>query len=208
MRILSGIIVSACLAFAGSAQDISGDRSELSRLDACEDRDPGDIAPFLMECEAHAGFRVMMAASDHSASLAFGDNGQIEQFGSGPMIGGLFTTLGPVIEWRHRDGEDKPYANIVRWRGVLPGYDEATGQMTNEETIITNVLVVSALRTDGPVSACHVAYIDASEISGANELAHEIARTAAPGFACGEDRVMRIDAENPVRIMLRYPSDD
>lgn len=193
MRILSGLLVSACLAFAGSAQDAPGDRSELSRIDACEDRDPGDIAPFLMECESHAGFRVMIAASDHSASLAFGDNGHLAQFGDGPMVGGLFTMLGPVIEWRYHDGEDKPFANIVRWRGVLPGYDEATGQMTNEETIVANVLVVSALRPDGPVSACHVAYIDASEISGANEVAHRVAARYAPGFQCGVSEMMVLD---------------
>jgi len=193
MRLLSGILVSGCLAFTASAQDGSGDRSELSRLDACEDRDPGDIAPFLMECESHAGFRVMMAASDHSASLAFGENGQIEQFAAGPMVGGLFTTLGPVIEWRYHEGEDKPFANIVRWRGVLPGYDEASGQMTNEETIVTNVLVVSALRPDGTVSACPVAHIDAAEIPGANEVAHRVAARYAPGFRCGQSEVMVLD---------------
>ncbi|GJL97253.1 MAG: hypothetical protein DHS20C06_10700 [Hyphobacterium sp.] len=193
MRILSGIIVSACLAFAGSAQDTLGDRSELSRIDACEDRDPGDIAPFLMECESHAGYRVMMAASEHSASLAFGDNGMIEQFGEHPQINGLYVALGPVIEWRHREGEATPYANIVRWRAITPVYDEANGVMTGEEIVSQNVLVVSALRPDGPVSACHVAYIDASEISGANEVAHRVAARYAPGFRCGQSEIMILD---------------
>ena len=189
MRILTIIAALVMLAPLADAQT----HSQLSRIDACEDRDPGDIAPFLMECESHAGYRVMIAASEHSARLSYGDNGVVEQFEQSPEIGGLFTMLGPIIEWRHRDGEAAPFANIVRWRGIMQGYDQGTGQMTAEETVVSNILVVSALDNEDAVSACHVAYIDAAEIPGATEIAHEVAERYVPGFRCGISEIMVLD---------------
>jgi len=194
MRNLAGLMVLMCLTGSAFAQgEVESDRSELSRIDACQDRDPGDFSPFLMECESHAGYRVMIAASEHSARLAFGDNGHREQFEESPEIGGLYTTLGPVIEWRHREGEAEPFANIIRWRGILPEYDEDAGDFTGESSVVSNVLVVSALDNDGEASACHVAYIDAAEIPGANEVAHRVSARYVPGFRCGASEVMVLD---------------
>ena len=197
------IILPVCL-FLFSSMPVWAleDRSETTRIEMCESRDPGDFAHILAECESYAGYRVMLAASEHSARLSFGRNGMLAQFDEAPRIGGLYVALGPVIEWRHRAGEDFPYDNIVRWRCFLPQRDEETGEMTNEEEIIDNVLVVSRLDNDSAMSACHIAYIDATEVYGANEVAHRLARRYAPEFRCGVDPVMRINARSAEQLGL------
>lgn len=175
------------------AQIVSTDRSEYSRLENCQDRDPGDLAPYLEVCEGPQGRDIWLPYSEHSSAMAIGPNGIEAQFDERPVIGGLNMTIGPVIDWRYAEGEDRPYAAIVRYRGMTPEYDPEAGDFTGRTEINDNVLVVMALRDEGPVSACHVAYIDAAEIPGANEVAFRLTARYANNFRCGQSEIMVID---------------
>jgi len=175
------------------AQNISTDRSEYTRLDNCEDRDPGDLAPYLQVCLGPQGQEIWLPYSEHSSAMAIGPDGIEVQLDERPEIGGLYMQIGPVIDWRYAEGEDRPYAAIVRYRGLTPVYDDEAGDYTGETEINNNILVVIALRDQDPVSACHVAYIDAAEIPGANEVAFRLAARYANNFRCGQSEIMVID---------------
>ncbi|WP_421790919.1 hypothetical protein [Hyphobacterium sp.] len=204
MRVILAL-AGALLAATGAAAQ---DRSEFTRFEDCEDRDPGDLAPYLQVCSTPFGFEVWLPYSEHSSAMAIGPNGLEAQFDERPEIGGLNMTIGPVMDWRFRSGEAEPYAGIIRYRGMTPVFDGEIGDFTGEVETNSNILVVLALRPEGEMSACHVAYIDAMEVPNANAVAHTIAASRARDFACAEDEILIVDAENPVRIMLRYPDED
>lgn len=194
MRIVFGAVIAACLAVSALAQDsASGDRSEYTRFEDCEDRDPGPLAPYLQVCTTPYGYDIWFPYSEHSSAMAFGPKGIEAQLDQRPVLSGLDMVIGPVMDWRFRDGETRPYAAIMRYRGQTPVYDQDTAEFTGETETNSNILVVIALPEDGPVSACHVAYIDAMEVPGANEIAHRVASIYAPGFQCGQSETMGLD---------------
>ncbi|WP_421787496.1 hypothetical protein [Hyphobacterium sp.] len=199
MRLFSIIVGFAGLSAVAGAQDLATDRSEFTRLENCEDRDPGDLAPYLQVCEGLGGREIWLPYSEHSSAMAIGHNGIDAQFDERPQLGGLDMIIGPVIDWRLAEGENEPYAAIVRYRGMTPNYNSETGEYTGGVTTNANVLVVIALREDGPVSACHIAYIDAMQVPDANARAHALAADLAAGFRCGQDPVRYVDADNPDR---------
>ena len=199
MRIALILAASVTLTPAVMAQT----RSELSRIEACEELRPSNNGPgSLLECDSHAGYRVRLLAGEHSASVAFGDNGMDYQLTHGPGVGGNYIDIGPAIEWRYREDQDYPFANIVRWRGLNPGYEGDTPETSFPEQVVDNVLVVSSLYNEGGVSACPVAYVDAAEIPGANEVAHAVADRYVPGFECGVSEVMVIDLASAQQLSL------
>lgn len=194
MRIVLGAALAACLAAGALAQDgASGDRSEYSRFEHCEDRDPGNIAPYLQVCTTPYGYDIWLPYSEHSSAMAFGPDGIEAQLDQRPVLSGLDMVIGPVMDWRFRDGETRPYAAIIRYRGQTPVYNQDTAEFTGETETNSNILAVIALPQSGPMSACHIAYIDALEVPGANEVAHRVASIYAPGFRCGDSEVMLLD---------------
>lgn len=190
MRVVLGL---ALLMLAIAPALAFQDRSEFTRFEDCEDRDPGDLAPYLQVCATPFGYEVWLPYSEHSSAMAIGPNGLEAQFDQRPEIGGLDMTIGPVMDWRFRSGSAEPYAGIIRYRGQTPVYDGEIGEFTGEVQTNSNVLVVVALRPDGEMSACHVAYIDAMQLPDANVVAHRVAARYAPGFECGSEEVMGID---------------
>lgn len=194
MQILTTGLALLVITSLAMTQELSN-RSEFTDFGICEERDPGDMAPFLEVCTGHAGYEIWNPYSEHGGALAFGPNGIEAQLDIQPPAGGLFLEIGPVIDWRYEAGATRPFANIIRWKGITPVYDEGTAEFTGETRIEANILVVSALRDSGPVSACHIAWIDAQEIANANQIAHEWADRYAADFTCGVDEVVEVTAE-------------
>ncbi|MEO1040612.1 MAG: hypothetical protein AAFX09_13850 [Pseudomonadota bacterium] len=172
--------------------------STYTAIEDCRERDGPESAPLFFECEAMGEWRVFLGASDHSSRLAFGQRGVETQFEQSPLTRGLFQNVGDVLEWRglSRGEWFAPYATISRWRAVTQQYDQETGEFTDQVRRDQEFLVVAALRSDGPVSACHVAYIDAAQLASANLIARQIADNRASVFMCGRDEVLRINASN------------
>mgnify|MGYP003627153412 FL=1 len=193
MRIVMSCVLTLGLVACTNPQS-GQSRGEITEISNCQQREPAGLAPFLHECEGWPGIPVFTASSEHSSALAFGVLGLDRQFAERPPTGGLYSTIGPDIDWRFAEGATRPFAAIVRWRGVSPAYDEEAGDFTGETDINGNILVVAALRPDGPASACHVAYVDAAEVPYANSVARAVADQLAPGFRCGTDSVTHIDA--------------
>jgi hypothetical protein len=193
MRIWLGIVVTASLTTGALAQFAEGHRSEFTGFDNCEDRDPGDLAPYLQICLGPQGQEIWLPYSEHSSAMAIGPNGIEAQLDERPSLAGLDMMIGPVIDWRYRPDGDEPYAAIVRYRGLTPNYNQETGEYTGGTTTNSNILVVIALRADEQVSACHMAYINAMEMPNANEIAHDLAADLEPRFVCGETRYLNAD---------------
>ena len=193
MRYLWIVAGIAGLSGMAAAQNAATDRSEFTQFENCEDRDPGDLAPYLQVCKGLGEREIWLPFSEHSGAMAIGPDGIETQLDERPEIGGLDMLIGPVIDWRFAEDATTPYAAIVRYRGMTPNYDADTAQFTGGSVTHSNVLVVIALRETGAVSACNVAYIDAIEVPGANEVAHRVAARYAPGFACGADETMVLD---------------
>ena len=195
--ILSGLSAALVTAVAAIAQTRD---SVYTALEACQERDAPTGAPLLLECAPQGEWRVFLGASDHASRLAVGSRGMDAQFAQSPLTRGVHQNVQRTIEWRgFRDANGfAPYATITRWRAFTPQFNQETGDFTSALVRDQDVLVVAALRADGPVSACHVAYIDAAEVGDANTIARRIADTRASEFVCGE-AVLRVDAANAAR---------
>lgn len=191
------------IALAGAQAGVSSVYVELTECEAVD----GD-APVNERCEGYAGWDVRISASEHSASLAYSDRAMAEQFMQNPVTGGLDQSFSRTIEWRVRatesgDGGWTPFATIHRWKAGAPVFDPDTGIPTGEWRTDAEVLVVTALREDGPIGACHAAYVDVQEVYDANTVARAFADSMADEFRCGVDDPYQIGAGEAARLMER-----
>ena len=196
LRIFAAVLfaaaVSAPAAFAQSRDSV------YSEIGDCPEIDAEGLAPMMVRCEAVGEWTVTVGASDHTSRAAFGSRGIDAQLSESPLTFGLAANVQRTVEWRGvRDGNwFAPYATILRWRSVSPRVEEgSTGGLEDEWVRNQEFLVVSALRPDGEVSACHAAYIDVTQVEDANAIARAVADRASKAFACGEDEVLRIGAQ-------------
>jgi hypothetical protein len=191
------------IALAGAQAGVSSAYSELTECEAVD----GD-APVNELCDGYAGWDVHISASEHSASLAYSDRAMAEQFMQNPVTGGLDQSFSRTIEWRVRaaesgDGGWTPFATIHRWTATSPVFDPDTGMPSGDWRTEAEVLVVSALREEGPIGACHAAYIDVQEVYDANTVARAFADSMADEFRCGIDQTYQIGAGEAARLMER-----
>lgn len=185
-------MVAALLAVAaGSAASAQIVDSVYTRIDeACTQRQLPDEPVFETACRGHGDWNVYIVASDHGASAAYGRDERMASDFMNPPMRGLFGGFNDVIEWRLRDGE--AFATIHRYVHYNPPETlEVTGGL--EEP---NTLIVTALQPDGAHPACAVAYVDASRLPGANQIARDAADRLVPGWDCAYAPVT-FDASNP-----------
>ncbi len=195
LRTVAAILVAGTVLTPGAAAQ-SRD-SVYSQIEACPDIETQGLAPIMVRCEAVGEWTVTIGASDHSSRAAFGSRGIEAQLSEGPLTQGLAANVQRTVEWRGvRDGNwFAPYATILRWRSLTPrAADGSVGSFEDEWVRDEEFLVVSALRTDGEVSACHAAYVDVTQVEDANAIARAVADRESKSFACGDDEVMRIGA--------------
>ncbi|MCP2678202.1 hypothetical protein NHF45_01505 [Maricaulaceae bacterium NA33B04] len=139
-----------------------------------------------MACEGYGGWAVYKGSTNQAERLAYGDRGLVRQLSQTPIRStvGLASTA-ETIEWRTRGRQ--PYAVIARWTA------------RRGPTRLEEYLVVSAL--DARNGACHLAYVDVTEVSNANDVARRIADRSAPGFTCGTQAPTRIGMSEARRLM-------
>jgi len=141
---------------------------------------------YVQACEGVAGWRWFSEVSEHGETSRFSDGNDPETRGQYGGYLGNFGQFHTVIEWRVANGE--PYATIHRY--ISATFE--TGDAVRQET-----LIVTALRPGGSPTSCHVGYIDATAVSGANEVAREMADRIAPDHDCGSGTVLAVDAGSP-----------
>ena len=175
------------LSTEASAQ--GNDSAYVRVFDDCQSREAVDEPVYFSDCVGYGDWMVFIVASEHGAAVAYSDRGQDTQWAENPPRTGPFHDLGEVMEWR-LDADGEAFATIYRslFSGFVAGRDE--GQY----------LTVTALRPDGPVGGCHVAYIEAALQPGANQIARDAADMLAPDWQCGveEPHVFDLDSEMDV----------
>lgn len=188
------------IALAGAQAGVSSVYTELT---GCDETDDG--GGLLVRCDGHAGWDVYISAGEHSASLAYSGRAMNEQFMQNPISVGMDQYFSNTIEWRVREeaGGWTPFATIHRWMASTPIINPDTGMATGESRTDPEVLVVTALREEGPIGACHAAYLDVQEVYDANTVARAFADSMADEFRCGLDQPYRIDAGEAARLMER-----
>lgn len=141
-----------------------------------------------LRCDGYGGLPVHVVDDDGRMSLIYGH--QSEESRHWNSFAG-FNEVHDTVEWRlrHDSGDHRPFAVIHRWFVSTEGNDR-------------EVLVVNTIAHTPADQSCDVGYIDATLTADANILAHEIADTYAPAFACGVDEARwhgRTDAHTPSR---------
>jgi hypothetical protein len=161
--------------------------------------------PVTQRCQGYDGWAVYIGTSDHGAGLVISDRAWFEQFAQNPIPDGARQVLSPRVEWRvRRVGEDwKPFATIHRLTSSTADDDPAAGDFTAETAQNAQLLVVTVLRRDGPIGACHAAYVDVTTVYDANTIARLFADAMADEFRCGVDAPYEIGAAQAVRLMER-----
>ena len=146
-------------------------------------------APITERCDGYAGWTLYIGASDHSASIAYSERAWQEQLMQNPISDGVYQGFVPRIEWRVRriDETWTPFATIHRWTSATPLLDPETGDFTGEEEENSHLLVVTALRPEGAIGACHVGYVDVREVYDSNTIARVFADAMSDDFRCGID---------------------
>lgn len=188
------------LALAAAQAEVSSVYTELSDCGATQ-----AAAPVNALCDGYAGWPVHIRAGEHGAALAYSDRARDEHFLQDPFSDGRDRTVSPTIEWRVRrtGGDWTPFATIHRWSAPSSDMGSDTGADGAHTRTEAEILVVSVLRDDGPIGACHAAYLDVAEVYDANTVARRFADLLADEFRCGVDSPHRIGAGEAALLMER-----
>ena len=188
------------LALQVSEGDISSGYSELE--DCVEVEGP---APVNERRRGYGGWVVSVGAREHSAGVAYSDRARAEQLAQRPIAEGASQDVSRTIEWRVRrvDAAWRPFATIHRWYALVPDESAPAGADGPALRRASELLVVSVLREDGPIGACHAAYLDVQEIYDVNTVARRFADRMADEFRCGIDTPYAIGAGQAALLMER-----
>jgi hypothetical protein len=138
-------------------------------LDECTVHSSDDMGS-TWSCSGYKGIPVMVGEGDLRFFISYGLKSTEEKAAQQTLP--PFNHPGQKIEWRlsNASGSLRPVATILRFFTQREeGEDEA------------EILVVTKVETG---STCHVAYIDATANTDANELARGAADDIAPDFDC------------------------
>jgi len=141
---------------------------------------------YVQACDGVAGWQWFAEAGEHGETSRFSDRNDPATGGQYGGYLGNFGEFHSVIEWRVVDGS--PYATIQRY--ISATFE--TGDAVRQET-----LIVTALRASGSPTSCHVGLVDATAVSGANEIARDMADRLAPDHDCGRGTVWVVDSASP-----------
>ena len=184
------IAVFALSATAWAQADAGANDSAYVRVfDNCTAYQAEDEPVHFSDCAGFAGWTVHIVAGEHGAAVAYSRRGKEAQWGENPPRAGVFQDLGQVMEWR-LDASGAPFATI--YRSIFTGFEPGDGGQ---------YLTVSALRPDGEVGACHVAYVEAAQQANANQIAREAADYLAPGWQCGVDEPIVLDLDSEMDVL-------
>lgn len=185
-KLMTAAGLAGLIAGAASAQEYE---STYTRIDeGCAEFEHPDEPVWDTTCGGHANWQVLFATGEHGSASAYRSPAGRDSDYMNPPMRGLFGHYGDVIEWR-LDGST-PFATIHRYHNDTPE------MMDPDNAGSWQTLVVTALQPDTPEIACPVAYIDASSLPNANELARQAADLLASEWFCGTDTPYSFDANS------------
>lgn len=171
-----------------AAQDARLDSAYTRIDDACSTTQLPDEPVYETVCPGHGEWTLHITSGEHGAAAAYiGPDGTRSETVYAPMRG-LYGSFHTVLEWRLEGGE--AFATIHRYVHYNP--PELLDTMGGVEE--PNTLIVTALAAEGGYTVCPVAYIDASTLPDANEIARDVADRLSRGWDCGNE-VVRFDAD-------------
>jgi hypothetical protein len=177
-KLLAALIAPAALL---TAPEVIAESTSYTRTDGgCTSYQYEGEPVWEIGCPGFARWSVFISASDHGSASAYAVDGSERSDFMSPPSRGLFGGFGDVIEWRTDGGV--AFATIHRYVHDTPTPDGNSGPEFH-------TLIVTALRPMEAEIACTVAYVDASALSGANEIAQAAADRLARGWSCGTDPV-------------------
>ncbi|WP_291843365.1 hypothetical protein [Maricaulis sp.] len=181
----------AAFTLSGSAVAMQepGLDSEYTRIDeGCTTRQLPDEPVYETACPGHGTWTLDILTGEHGAAVAYvGPDGVRSEFVNAPMRG-LYGGFHPVLEWRLEHGE--AFATIHRYvHENPPELLDTMGGVAQP-----NTLIVTALAAEGGFTACPVAYIDASALPDANQIARDVTDRLSRGWDCGNE-VIRFGAD-------------
>ncbi len=170
MRILAGIGIAALLLAASPAVAEQSVYTDID-LGSCQQTpadkdDPLQTGVWL--CPGYQGIPVHITESDLRFFVSYGANAANEIAAHETIP--PFNYINSTLEWR-LDDDGQPFATILRFFA-----DSGDGGPELQ------ILIVTAISPDG---VCHVAYVNASVNSDANQLAQTAADLYARNFSCG-----------------------
>ena len=186
MRIL---ITAGLLAAGFSATAHANDSAYVRVFENCTMTESQEDPVTFSDCAGYGDWMVYIVAGEHGVAVAYSDRGRQAQWTRNPPRVGIFQDLGQVSEWR-LDDAGTAFATIQR--SIFTGYEEGDGGQ---------YLTVTALRASGPVGGCHVAYVEASQQPGANQIARDAADYLAPDWQCGVDEAIVFDLSSEFDVM-------
>ena len=188
-------LCAAALGFAAaglaSAQEYE---SAYTRIDdGCEVIELPDEPVWETTCDGYDDWDVLIVTDEHGSAEAYRAPRGVESDYISPPMRGLFGSYGAVIEWRLNHGQ--PFATIHRYTNDTPD------MMDPDNAGEWQTLVVVALRPNEPITACAVAYIDASSLPNANEVARQAADYLAIDWMCGQENAQMFDSGSELDVM-------
>tara|TARA_R110002095_G_scaffold170150_2_gene147805 strand:- start:1174 stop:1956 length:783 start_codon:yes stop_codon:yes gene_type:complete len=187
----TSLIFVLALAAPACAQSNAGvnDSAYVRVFDDCTTRESEEDPVFFSDCTGYGDWTVHILAGEHGAAVAYSRRGLEAQWSENPPRVGVFQDLGQVMEWR-LNGSGQPFATI--YRSVFTGYEAGDGGQ---------YLTVSALRSEGELGACHVAYIEAAQQPNANQIARDAADYLAPDWQCGVEEPIVFDLDSEMDVL-------
>ncbi|WP_417497830.1 hypothetical protein [Maricaulis sp.] len=187
LSLVSALALAGFTALPAFAQ--ANDSAYVRVQDNCTHRQAEDEPVFYADCAGYGDWTVHIVAGEHGAAVAYSDRGIEAQWRQGPPRSGVFQDLGEVMEWRLTPSGEA-FATI--YRSIFTGFEPGDGGQ---------YLTVSALRPDGEPGACHVAYVEAAQQPGANQIARDVADYLAAGWQCGVDEPVVFDLDSEMDVL-------
>lgn len=185
-KLMTAAALTALISGAAAAQDFE---STYTRIDeGCTTVEHEDEPVWSTTCPGFGGWEALIITGEHGSAEGYRSPGGNASEYINPPMRGLFGHYGDVIEWRLDGGT--PFATIHRYHNDTPE------MMDPDNAGEWQTLVVTALQPGTPEVACHVAYIDASSLPNANEMARQAADLLASEWFCGIDSPLSFDANS------------
>ena len=187
----ASLIAILALSAPACTQPVEGanDSAYVRVFDNCTTHQAEDEPIHFSDCTGYGDWTVHMIAGEHGAAVAYSQRGKETQWGENPPRAAVFQDLGQVMEWR-LDASGVAFATI--YRSIFTGYEPGDGGQ---------YLTVSALRPEGDLGACHVAYVEAAQQPEANQIARDVADYLAPDWQCGVDAPIVFDLDSEMDVM-------
>ena len=186
----AALVIALALVGPACAQpgEAANDSAYVRVFDNCTTRESDEEEVVYSDCAGYGDWTVHILAGQHGIAAAYSPRGKEAQWLESPPRAGVFQDFGDVMEWR-LDASGVEFATI--YRSIFTGFEPGQGGQ---------YLTVSALRGEGDLGGCHVAYVEAAQQPQANQIARDAADYLAPGWQCGVDDPIVFDLDSEMDV--------